>query len=349
MNKTHNHSFHKYERNNKNKKNINNILNEIKKYEINNYIFNKYDEIKELGVVISNNIKKHNNINKLLKNKNKKVVGENNQSSNNVKDIYYNECVETVRTFITNFDIVKYFLIKNNNVKDKKDFSGILESFNNDFNMKPTKTTNKELDFQQYKIKICELLQKNTSIIKSVKLNPGKLYERVVDKNYKSKHTNDYEYEFDIFMALLCVLNIKFTYVSDKCAYIANNDFSNENYLIIKNTHTTLSKNKFIKQTLYSEEGNGKGNDDEKINGSETYTLIQLKNEDYNILNNKLLESNYILSDLKKPLKSPSVYKVKELQTIAQRLTIIINKSNGKPKTKQELYDEVSNKIINSL
>lgn len=347
MNNHYNHSSQKYERINKNKKNINNILNAIKTYEINNDIFNKYDEIKELGVVVSNSIKKHNTTNKSLKNKNKKVGGGGgkNKSSNNDKDSYYNESVETVRTFITNFDIVKYFLIKNNNVKDKKDFSGILESFNNDFNVKPTKTTNKELDFQQYKIKICELLQENASIIKSVKLNPCKLYERVVDKNYKSKHTNDYEYEFDIFMALLCVLNINFTYVSDKCSYIENNDFGNENYLIIKNTSTTLNKNKFIKQTLYTGEGNGC----EKIDGTETYTLIQLKNEAYNVLNNKLLEHNYIVSDLKKPLKSPSAYKVTYLQTIAQRLSIIINKSNGKPKTKQELYDEVSNKIINSL
>jgi hypothetical protein len=58
---------------------------------------------------------------------------------------------------------------------------------------------------------------------------------------------------------------------------------------------------------------------------------------------------SYVINDLKKPLKSPSAYKVSDLQTIAQQLNIIINKSNGKPKTKTELYDEISNKIICSI
>jgi hypothetical protein len=209
MNQNHIRSFHK---NNKNKNNVFRILNDIKKYEINNHIFEKYDEIKKMGNV-------GNNIRRTQKNYKIKCPRNNSNTDINIK---YNDGIEFIKKCNTNFDILKHFISNsnesknanvgnvNNNECKKRNFDDILENFNNEGinENKNTQTNTIEYEFQKYKVKLCELIQENTSTIKSIKLNPNKIYERVLEKNYKSKHTNDYEYNFDIFMALLYILNI---------------------------------------------------------------------------------------------------------------------------------------------
>ena len=49
--------------------------------------------------------------------------------------------------------------------------------------------------------------------------------------------------------------------------------------------------------------------------------------------------------DLKKPLKSLTVYKVRDLQTICKILNLPTHDSNGKKKTKKVMYHSILNEI----
>ena len=61
---------------------------------------------------------------------------------------------------------------------------------------------------------------------------------------------------------------------------------------------------------------------------------------------NNIISKSYELENFDKPLKSPSSYKLHEIQGIAKILNINIYATPGKSKTKQFLYNEILEKIL---
>lgn len=321
---------------NKNTNDINTVINFTDKYAINSSIFNDYDKLNSMfgRGKPSNGTRTQTTADKREKN-NKQVKGITVNSNSNVM------------RFNVNYAILKY-LIDEKEVETYTSCNGekqqlncnymtsLIGAFNNELN----KTKGSlGLEFQTYKIKFCETIQKNASCVKELKLNPDKIYEKLVNKNYKKADTNDYNFDIDVFFSILKTFNINCIYLSYKCAYCMNSDFSDKYYVILNNSTGTLKQNGFMKSFVST---------DDSIN-NDAYALIKLSKGEYNSIHENVLKYTYVITDLRKPIKSASGYKVSELQEIASKLGIIINKSNGKTKTKQELYDEVNNKLSASI
>jgi hypothetical protein len=294
------------------KNNVNDVLNHINKYTLNYSIFDEYDAVKKMNV----HHKPKNNVVK-------QPIIKNTITNQTIND--------KIMVFNTNYHILKHLF---NGGVDKQTKSTMLELF-----AKGDKEAKNsiEYDFQSYKVKFCELLLKRSSCVKELKLNPNKIYEKIVNKNYKNTYTNEYNFELDVFLSILKILDVNCIYLSHKCSYIMNSDVNNQYYIILNNSEHTRKTNKYINNYV---------NDVELFN---SFTLIEVSGDEFNDATCKTLETTYVLRDLKKPIKSATGYKVGELQDIAIKLGLIINKSNGKPKTKQELYDECYNKIISSI
>ena len=77
----------------------------------------------------------------------------------------------------------------------------------------------------------------------------------------------------------------------------------------------------------------------DKENGAQIYIGDSINS--YEVKCNNL----WRIYDLNKPLKSLTVYKLKELQHISNVLDLPIHNSNGKKKTKKVLYQQILSKI----
>jgi hypothetical protein len=104
-------------------------------------------------------------------------------------------------------------------------------------------------------------------------------------------------------------------------------------------------------------------NNDEKEYNLQNYKILQLSNIkmnaqfnnfDVELVNSTLSEEElkqclttyFHIENIEKPLKAYSSYKLDELVTIAEKLTITIYDENGKKKKKQELYETILQKLI---
>jgi hypothetical protein len=104
-------------------------------------------------------------------------------------------------------------------------------------------------------------------------------------------------------------------------------------------------------------------NNDEKEYNLQNYKILQLSNIkmnaqfnnfDVELVNSTLSEEElkqcvttyFYIENIEKPLKAYSSYKLDELVSIAEKLTIAIYDENGKKKKKQELYETILQKLI---
>jgi hypothetical protein len=104
-------------------------------------------------------------------------------------------------------------------------------------------------------------------------------------------------------------------------------------------------------------------NDDEKVINLQNYKLLkitnvkmssQFNNFDIELVNNsiteeelqKILKSYYVIENIEKPLKAFSNYKLDDLVSIAEKLSIDIYDEHAKKKKKQELYENIIQKLI---
>ena len=104
-------------------------------------------------------------------------------------------------------------------------------------------------------------------------------------------------------------------------------------------------------------------NDDEKVINLQNYKLLkisnvkmssQFNNFDIELANNsiteeelqKILKSYYVIENIEKPLKAFSNYKLDDLVSIAEKLSINIYDEHAKKKKKQELYENIIQKLI---
>jgi len=80
----------------------------------------------------------------------------------------------------------------------------------------------------------------------------------------------------------------------------------------------------------------------------------QFNNFDIELANNsiteeelqKILKSYYVIENIEKPLKAFSNYKLDDLVSIAEKLSINIYDEHAKKKKKQELYENIIQKLI---
>lgn len=104
-------------------------------------------------------------------------------------------------------------------------------------------------------------------------------------------------------------------------------------------------------------------NNDEKVINLQNYKLIKISNVklsagfnnfDIELVNNSfteqelqnILKSYYVIENIEKPLKAFSNYKLDDLVNIAEKLNINIYDEHTKKKKKQELYENILQKLI---
>tara|TARA_Y100000591_G_C21846467_1_gene709009 strand:+ start:3036 stop:3875 length:840 start_codon:yes stop_codon:yes gene_type:complete len=84
----------------------------------------------------------------------------------------------------------------------------------------------------------------------------------------------------------------------------------------------------------------------------ENYNVIFIDDDkyyiDYELNNDKFLNivnEYFHLENIEKPLKSPSSYSLKDLQNIATKLNLVLQNTNGKNLTKNQLYENILQKL----
>lgn len=92
----------------------------------------------------------------------------------------------------------------------------------------------------------------------------------------------------------------------------------------------------------------------QKFNNEDIEEIVELTNDGYSLNLNKdenkelvteLLENNYIITNINKPIKAISNYKLKELHEISSKMKIDIKDKTGKKYKKVQLYDIIKTHI----
>ena len=172
---------------------------------------------------------------------------------------------------------------------------------------------------KEFKIASVEKLKNQKNILKDFKIQKSAVEDDL---------TNNEKISFKTFHAL-CVL------------YLINVIVIRDN-----NTYCVLSTNS-----------------DEKVINLQNYKLLkisnvkmssQFNNFDIELANNsiteeelqKILKSYYTIENIEKPVKAFSNYKLDDLVSIAEKLSINIYDEHAKKKKKQELYENIIQKLI---
>lgn len=159
------------------------------------------------------------------------------------------------------------------------------------------------LTTKNLKIELVLKIRNNKQLIKTHKFD--------TISSIENNLANDNNISIKTFMTLSLIDNINIIFVRKNTYFELLLDESNPLYIIREIDKSQL---KYNKQYGY------------ELSNSELIT---------NIRNNL-----YKIDSLDKPIKSLSSYKLSELQNIANKLAIdIVNKNNGKNKTKNELYE----------
>jgi hypothetical protein len=172
---------------------------------------------------------------------------------------------------------------------------------------------------KEFKINSVEKLKHQKNVLKNFKIQKGLVEDDL---------TNNERISFKTFYAL-CVLHlVNILLIRDNntyCILSTNNDekvINLQNYKLLKISNVKMSSgfNNF---------------DIELINNSMTEEDLQ-----------KILKSYYNIENIEKPLKAFSNYKLDDLVNIAEKLSISIYNDNTKKKKKQELYENIIQKLI---
>lgn len=165
------------------------------------------------------------------------------------------------------------------------------------------------------------------SVIEKIKINKDLLKKHKIQKtSVETEITNDKHITLNSFKTLCILYNLNIIVLNNNNTYMRFTNDSNEscisnidNYYVIKIIYNNLS------------------------NINSNFDIIM--NIDKCDIQN-LLTKYYYIKNIDKPLKSLSSYKLSEIQEIAKKLDIIVNRDDGKKKTKMELYSECCKKIL---
>lgn len=133
------------------------------------------------------------------------------------------------------------------------------------------------------------------------------------------------------------------------------NNLVNEKKMHIKTLETVCFLNNIdfyiIKNKMFYQNSKDNDNDQDKLvlkyypETKKYGILINNKNMIQKI--NEYKKNLFLVTDIEKPLKSISSYKLKDLQDIAEQLTIsLILKNTEKKKTKKILYSEIQEQLV---
>jgi hypothetical protein len=172
---------------------------------------------------------------------------------------------------------------------------------------------------KEFKINSVEKFKNQKNILKDFKIQKS-----VVEDDL----TNNEKISFKTFHALCVLYLVNVILIRDNntyCVLCTNNDekvINLQNYKLLKITNVKMSSqfNNF---------------DIELVNNSTTEEELQ-----------KILKSYYAIENLEKPLKAFSNYKLDDLVCLAEKLNINIYDEHTKKKKKQELYENILQKLI---
>jgi hypothetical protein len=172
---------------------------------------------------------------------------------------------------------------------------------------------------KEFKIASVEKLKNQKNILKDFKIQKSAVEDDL---------TNNEKISFKTFHALCVLYLINVIVIRDNntyCVLCTNSDekvINLQNYKLLKITNVKMSSqfNNF---------------DIELVNNSTTEEELQ-----------KILKSYYTIENIEKPLKAFSNYKLDDLVSIAEKLSINIYDEHAKKKKKQELYENIIQKLI---
>uniref|UniRef100_A0A6C0H5G1 Uncharacterized protein n=1 Tax=viral metagenome TaxID=1070528 RepID=A0A6C0H5G1_9ZZZZ len=171
---------------------------------------------------------------------------------------------------------------------------------------------------KEFKINSVEKLQNQKNILKNFKIQKGLVEDDL---------TNNEKINFKTFHALCVLYLVNVIVVRDNntyCVLCTNNDekvINLQNYKLLKISNVKMSP--------------GFNNFDIELVNNITEEELQ-----------KILNSYYVIEDISKPLKAFSNYKLDDLVNIAEKLSINIYDEHTKKKKKQELYENIMQKLI---
>lgn len=172
---------------------------------------------------------------------------------------------------------------------------------------------------KEFKINSVEKLKNQKNILKDFKIQKGLVEDDL---------TNNEKISFKTFHALCVLYLVNVILIRDNntyCILCTNNDekvINLQNYKLLKISNVKMS----------SEFNNF---DIELVNNSITEEELQ-----------NILKSYYNIENIEKPLKAFSNYKLDDLVNIAEKLSINIYDEATKKKKKQELYENIIQKLI---
>ena len=172
---------------------------------------------------------------------------------------------------------------------------------------------------KEFKINSVEKLKNQKNILKDFKIQKGLVEDDL---------TNNEKISFKTFHALCVLYLVNVILIRDNntyCILCTNNDekvINLQNYNLLKITNVKMSS--------------GFNNFDIEL-GNSTFTEEELQ---------KILKSYYNIENIDKPLKAFSNYKLDDLVNIAEQLNINIYDEHTKKKKKQELYENILQKLI---
>ena len=172
---------------------------------------------------------------------------------------------------------------------------------------------------KEFKINSVEKLKNQKNILKDFKIQKGLVEDDL---------TNNEKISFKTFHGLCVLYLVNVLLIRDNntyCVLCTNNDekvINLQNYKLLKisNVKMSVGFNNF---------------DIELVNNSFTEEDLQ-----------QILKSYYAIENIEKPLKAFSNYKLDDLVNIAEKLSITLYDENAKKKKKQELYENIIQKLI---
>lgn len=189
----------------------------------------------------------------------------------------------------------------------------------NNFNDTDLEHINSFKIMKEFKINSVEKFKNQKNILKDFKIQKSAVEDDL---------TNNEKISFKTFHALCVLYLVNVILIRDNntyCVLCTNNDekvINLQNYKLLKITNVKMSSqfNDF---------------DIELVNNSTTEEELQ-----------KILKSYYAIENLEKPLKAFSNYKLDDLVSLAEKLNINIYDEHTKKKKKQELYENILQKLI---
>jgi hypothetical protein len=171
---------------------------------------------------------------------------------------------------------------------------------------------------KEFKINSVEKLKNQKNILKDYKIQKSAVEDDL---------TNNEKISFKTFHALCVLYLVNVILIRDNntyCVLCTNNDekvINLQNYKLLKITNVKMSS-QF-------------NNFDIELVNSTTEEELQ-----------KILKSYYAIENLEKPLKAFSSYKLDDLVSLAEKLNINVYDEHTKKKKKQELYENILQKLI---